>query len=110
MKTSWWIGFIMAFVLLSVIFGVAEMQYLGGSGTSRLETLFFADFGQAEDFAGWVSLFVSGSITWIKNLWDMFWWNYAGLDGQWSIVKWVLLYPVSLGLIISIILARLGSK
>ena len=110
MKESWWIGFIMAFVLCSIVFGVAEMQYLGGSGTSNLEVLFFARIGQYQDASGWIGGTITGLKEWIENLWDMFWWNYAGLDGEWSIVKWVLLYPISLGLIISIILSRIGSR
>jgi hypothetical protein len=109
MKTSWFIGLVMAFVLLTIVFGVAEQQYLGSAGLSRLETLFFANIGEATDFGGWVSLFISASWGWITNFWHMFWWNYAGLDGEWTIVKWVLLYPISLGIIASLVFARLGA-
>ena len=112
MKASWWIGFFMAFVILSIVFGVAEMQYLGDGGFGRLETLFFQGIkiGEAADFAGKISAFVTGTGDWLANLWYMFTWNYAGLTGQWNIVKWVLLYPISFGMIASMIVARFGGQ
>lgn len=111
MKTGWLVAFIFMFVLCQLIFNVVEMaQPLDTStptGFQRLLQPGITDF--SDPISGTWSILVIGW-TFLQALWDMFWWNYpAVFSGTWIIAKYVIFFPISLGLAFSIIMAFRGT-
>ena len=96
MKTSWTIGIFTLFILLSLISGVIEMQYLS-AGTDQ-EAIF-------------ERLFASPSLSWdtISAFWDCLWFDYAFFNGAWQIVRWIFFLPVGAGVAISFMLIILSA-
>jgi len=97
MKTSWVIGLIMLFIIMTVISGICEMTYLPATEESRLWVLLhpFEGFRSILDLPEMV-------FDWAVNLWGMFWFDYAFFQNEWIIVKY-LFWSISIGLIWSIL-------
>lgn len=90
LKAGWIIGIVMAFVLLSVIASVSELVApLSAIAVSRIEVLMNPSLTN-----------VTG---WLGNLWGMLWFDYPFLTGSWSLVRYIIFLPISVGL--SVILA-----
>lgn len=91
MKTSWFIGILTLFVLMSLVSGIIEMQYLGGQENS--EAIF-------------ERLFSSPALSWdiLFAAWDALWFNYAFFTGAWQIVRWVLFMPIGAATAINLML------
>lgn len=103
MKTSWMIGLVTLFVVLSIIAGVMEMNYLGTEGLSRLQMLMQPDVPAYTNPIGAVSAYFTVGWGYIQNLWGMFWFDYPMFTGVWGIVRYVIFLPVSIGVIVSLI-------
>ena len=107
MKTSWVIGIVFLFVLLSVISGLTESSYTGDGVTSRIERLMSPDFPETTGFIGTVIGAFGFGWDYISNLWSMLWFDYAQFVGGWSILRYLFM-AVSVGMIFSIIMAIRG--
>ena len=111
MKTSWIIGIWILFIGGSIISGIVEMQYLSGSTD---EAGVFTNLMTAPVLGDNVNLFtiigavIKITVGWVGAIWDMLWWDYAFFTGGWVIFKWVLLFPLSIGLITTIVMAIRG--
>jgi hypothetical protein len=93
LRPGWFIAIIMSFFVVSLIFGMTEMVYIGsgvlsgaGDPTSPIRVL--------------LSPNPASFMTYITAIWQMLWFNYAFLDGAWSIVRYIL-WSISAGFIIS---------
>lgn len=111
MKTSWIIGLFTLFIVLSLISGIIELAYLGGSESHSnvFSTLFTAEIDTSTSIWGtiWSSLILTKDI--ILAIWSALWFDYAFFEGQYQIIRWALLLPVSVGLIFSVLLAARGT-
>ena len=105
MKPGWIIGIVMAFVILSIVMGVAENAYISANETSVLSTL-GRPFLETTAFGGItaaIGMVFSGEF-W-GAMWRMLSWDYpAVFYGAWEIVRFVFLIPLSIGFVISIVL------
>ncbi len=98
LRPGWFIGIFMAWLVCQIIFGITEMVYIGSgvlADTNSKLLIFLAP----DPNALW---------TYVKNLWEMLWFNYAYLSGAWEIVR-MFLRCISAGFIISclVMLAQL---
>lgn len=99
MSTKWIVGFVVLFVVGSMIAGVCEMQYLGGQ------------YGSSDDPIALLERLFSWR-EFIFVIPEMFWWNYAMFTGHLAIVRWVLLMPISIGTfygLVSLAVSVIGS-
>ena len=46
----------------------------------------------------------------IAAIWAALWFDYAFFTGQYQIIRWALFVPVSIGLIVSIVMAIRGTS
>ena len=114
MSTKWLIGlgilFIVGNILANIIDMVAPVGDPGTTGTAS-HYLFSA-------ISTWSTIQVNNPLTWsgafvglgqlMTALWAMFLWNYNFLDptvSDWYLLKWVILYPISFGLVIVFLLS-----
>jgi len=106
--TKWLVGMAMIYVVMSVVDGIAGGTYLGGGGA----TIWSAMTGfQAIDVTNPLTA-VGGVLIqmWqiLVGVFEILTWNFPHIFvGVWSIVRWVLC-AISLGIIISLIMALRG--
>ena len=106
MRAGWIIGFVMAFVIMSIIACVCEMDYLGEGEISHLQQLMQPDFPDYKiPIIGPVAAFISVAWDYIRILWGMFWFDYPFFEGSFAIVRYILFIPISIGVIVSLVLA-----
>lgn len=110
MKAGWIIGIVMAFVLLQVVMGIAELSTasLEEGDVSKLQTL--TELG-APTQAGFVG-FVVGAVSMVFSaefydiLWEMFMWQYPSIFiGAYELLRYAFFLPVSVGVVVSLLLA-----
>lgn len=110
MKTSWLIGLAMIYVTLTVVSGISEGTYFGGTG---IETIWDA-------MTGIKTIEVSNPVTAIieilmdvgrifQGLFEIFTWKFSFFVGVWAIFRW-LLFAISLGIMMSFALAIRGTS
>lgn len=105
MKTSWMIGLVTLYVVLSIIAGIMEMSYLGAGEVSRLQLLMQLDVPESTvPIIGTAFAYLTAGFNWIRNLWGVFWFDYPFFQGRWLIVRYALFMPVSIGVIVTIML------
>lgn len=109
MSAKWMIGFIMAFIALSIYSGIVEQSYLGTAEGSRLQILLQPFIGIEYNWFTAPFAFFNAGIDWIRNLWGMFWWDYAMFQGVWTTIRLFFL-AISIGMIVTIILTLIGSR
>lgn len=111
---KWVIGIWMLYILGSLISGVCEMQYLSGSGSGMANAVFVQMFDvpalREVNLFSVIGVVVEVGVNWIQGLINILLWNYAFFDGGAAIFKWVLLYPLSIGLITMTIFSLRGSS
>lgn len=105
MKTSWIIGIFTMFILLSLISGILEAQYLGGQ-EDQVDT--FTKLMSPPSFTSMNPLNVLWTVVtigwhYLTAFWDMLWFNYAFFTGGWTIIKWIVFFPISIGVVFSFI-------
>lgn len=82
---KWLVGLMTIFIVFQVLCGLVEKTY--GVETTRLILL----------------MKPSLSVTYLQTFWDMLWFNYSFFHGGWEILKYVLFWPISIGLVISFV-------
>lgn len=105
MNPKWIIGLLMLFILAAIFSGIMEQTYVGTAEETILERLMSPNFPEFSSPLGAITGFISLTWGWIQALWDVFTWNYAMYQGDWAIVRWVFLLPLSIGLVVSLVLA-----
>lgn len=109
MRTAWIIGMAMLYVVLSVVSGIDEGTYFGGTG---VETIWmgFTSF-EIVDYSNPLTA-VSGVLVALKDLgvglFEILTWKFSFFTGSWVIVRFVL-GAISLGVMVSMILALRGT-
>jgi hypothetical protein len=104
--TKWLIALAILFVVGSLLSGIIEQQYLGSSQVGVLHGL-IGGYEQVDFSNPLIGIGSLLSIVWnsFKALWNMFWWNYAFFDGEWVIIKYALFWPISFGMVITLVLS-----
>jgi len=106
MKPNWVIGLIAAFVVFTVIACICEMRYIGEGDVSKLQQLLQPDFPDYKiPILGQIAAFVTVAWDYVQVLWDMFWWDYPFFEGSWSLVRYILFIPLSIGAVVALVLA-----
>jgi hypothetical protein len=109
LKTSWLIGVLALFIVMSLISGILELQYL--SGTADQEGIFERLFAPPVVTSGNVIGIVWSGITttWdsLTAFWDLLWFNYTFFTGAYGIVRWIVFFPISIALILTLSLAAI---
>ena len=109
MSIKWIIGLMTAFIILSLLSGIIEMQYLGTSDAGILNSIITAP--EVVSFNNpLTAVYTFASFAWnmTKALWAAFWWDYAFFQGYWVIFKYAIFWPISVGIIVAIVLAIRG--
>lgn len=109
MRTAWIIGLAMGYVLLTVISGIDEGTYFGGTGVETLWKGF--NTVQVVDFTNPLTT-VSGVIVALKNLmiglFEIMTWKFSFFTGPFLIFRFIL-SAISLGVMVSVIMALRGT-
>jgi len=111
MSNKWIIGLWILFIGGSLLSGILEMQFLTGSGVqeeSVFEALMSPPAFTNMDILTFALTVITTTFEWIQAFFDIITWNYAFLTGSYSIIKWILLYPLSIAFVTSIVLAIRG--
>ena len=94
---KWTIGFIFLFVIFTVLSGIVEAEF--ATGMTKLETLFKISWSIFLPWNAW---------NYLVNLWEMFSFQYAFLDGMpYSLARYLLFWPISAGLVVSLIVGAI---
>lgn len=108
MAVKWLVGMGMIYVVLTVVSGISEGTYFGGTGVA---TIWSAMTGfQAIDVTNPLTA-VGGILiqVWqiMVGIFEMLTWKFSFFVGVWAIFRYILC-AISLGIIISLILALRG--
>lgn len=105
MKTSWLIGIITLYILLQIASGIGELTYPGSAETNRLVALMNPDIPVSTNPIGAVVAYITAGWHYIQNLWGCFWFDYSFFQGGWLMAKYAIFWPVSIGVVVSIVFA-----
>jgi len=97
-----------SFVILTMLSGIIEMQYLGGKAGVLQNIMDAAKVTTINNPITAPFTFLSVGWNMIKALWEAFWWQYSFFQGYWVIVKYAIFWPISVGLIFAIVMALRG--
>ena len=91
---KWTISFFFVFVAFTVLSGMEEAQF--ATGMTKLETLFNISWSIFLPWNAW---------NYLVNVWEMFSFQYAFLDGMpWILFRYCVCWPISAGMIVSLII------
>lgn len=97
---KWTVAFLLLFVVCTALSSIVEGAELV-AGQTRLERFFDI---------GWSTLLPHNLWSWMGNLFQMFWFDYAFLaESPYNLVKFFIFWPISAGLVISILMRLLTS-
>ena len=110
MRTAWIVGMAMLYVLLTIVSGVDEQTYFGGTG---IETLWSAiSTLKTVDFTS-ISSGLQGILIGLKDLvvglLEMLTWKFSFFVGALAIIRWVL-FAITAGVIMSFAMALRGTS
>jgi len=110
MRTAWIVGLAMAYVILTVISGIDEGTYFGGTGVATIWSGFTAL--EVVDFTNPLSV-VFGVLVALKDLligmFEIMTWKFSFFVGPFVIFRFIL-GAISLGVMVGLIFALRGSS
>jgi len=79
---------------------IMEGSWLGGESTTLNTILSFKIIEMRS-----VGIFPipMPNLEYFQSAWRMLWWDYPFLSGEWLLLKWILLYPITFAFIATII-------
>ena len=105
MSTKWLIGLATLWMICTITSLFLEAQQYGTGQLTTLYALLSPDFPSLSNPIGLIIAVISVAPEYLDYLWDLLWWNYSFFTGGWEIVKYVFFFPLSVGLVVSLILA-----
>lgn len=93
---------------MQVIAGVCEMSYLGEEEVGVLQKLMQPEIPDVKiPIIGQVVAFFAVTWHYLSTLWSpqVFFWDYPFFTGTWALVRYIFFIPLSIGLIVSLVLA-----
>lgn len=110
MRTAWIIGMAMLYVILSVVSGIDEGTWFGGTGVETLWSGFTTL--QVVDFTNPITV-VGGVLVALKDLmvglFEILTWKFSFFVGPFMIFRFIL-SSISLGIMVSLLLALRGTS
>ena len=113
MASKWLIGVTMLFLIGTVVCNVIEFQApIGSPGTEGSAgwyvwtALNSWELVKISDMSSWWNIMV-GLENIMVALWHMLLWQYNFLEGDWWLIRWILLFPISVGLVFSLLITLL---
>jgi len=104
MSPKWIIFLVMAWVILALLGGVIEMEYVGDREQASLNTLMNAPMLSSTTLWGKVvGMFTDWA--WFGALMKMLLFDFAMFTGIWEIFRWIFFLPISIAFIVSLVLA-----
>jgi hypothetical protein len=88
------------FITGNLLCGFIEGTYLGNETTSIINILTGYNTTEVSGGMSWASA-ASGFFT--QGLPNMILWRYSFLEGGWEIIKYILLFPISIGVVWGVI-------
>jgi len=110
MKTSWLIGLVMTYVILTVISGISEGTYFGGTGVATVWRCLtsFQTIESASLATVAIGVFIAIKDLFI-GLFEILTWKFSFFTGVWIIFRW-LFTAISVGIVVSLLLALRGTS
>ena len=106
MKTSYFIGLSILFVVLTLISGICELDYAKSIGSiTHLEALMKPDIPSYNNPIGAVAAYITVAWSYVQTLWSMLWFDYAFFDGGWIWIRYIFFIPISIGLVLTLVLS-----
>ena len=109
MRTAWIVGFAMLYVILTVISGIDEGTYFGGTGVETIWSGF--NTLKVVDFTNPLTA-ITGVLVALKDLcvglFEILTWKFSFFVGPYTIFRFIL-GSISLGVMVGIILAIRGT-
>jgi len=103
-KPGWVVGLVMLFVILQIICNVCEMQApLTSETPSHLQQLLSPDIPSYSNPIGAIASYVSVPFLWLWNFFALFFFDFSFFEGGWVYVKYVIFWPISIGMIYGLI-------
>lgn len=87
MKTGWFVGIAMAFVLLTIVFTVGEMTWVGSEMSPIMIVINPIKYGPS---------------AWISGVWGLISFRYVFFSGSWILVRWILFTALAAGVMWSV--------
>jgi hypothetical protein len=110
MRTAWLVGMAMLYVILSVVSGIDEGTWFGGTGVETLwsgfTTIQVVDFTNPLTVVGGILVALK---TLVVGLFEIFTWKFSFFTGAFIIFRFILA-AISLGIMVSLILALRGTS
>jgi hypothetical protein len=95
------------FILLG---GIAENTTIGSTAITMYDNLLHPSIQISWNPIGVIASVMQVSWTYLSAFFNILAWNYPFLTGQWENIKYIILYPVSIAVIVGIIAMLLGSS
>lgn len=110
MRTAWIVGMAMLYVVLSVVSGIDEGTWFGGTGVETLwsgfSTVQVVDFTNPLTVVGGILVALK---TLVVGLFEIFTWKFSFFTDNFLIFRYAL-SAISLGIMVSLILALRGTS
>ena len=93
-----------AFIVLTLLFGISEKTTIGTTETTMIEALFNPPLISQLAAGNWTGAI--GSIfdpTWLQTLWKVMWFDYGILNQGWFVLFRYIFICISLGFVVSLI-------
>jgi len=110
MKTSWIVGLFTLLFAMALISGVMEMVYLGSTEQSRLWALLHPQFVEFNNPLTFIVGFFNTAWSWLGNLFAVLSFDYAYFQDEWAIVRWMIFFPISAGIVWGVVSMLRGSS
>lgn len=111
MSIKWMIGIVFCFVAFSLLCGIGEMTTFGEGEVTRLQVLVTApNFTEVENVFEGITVLAAFTWDWVANFISMLLWDYSFFQGQWAMVKYLIYFPVSIGIIWGLVSALRGVR
>ncbi len=123
MKTSWIVGLIFVMLVANIFAGIANgsttifstTEGVNVENLTALSSPDIGDIGEGNVFQT-VSYYVVGAVSFVPKVAHFFvilanalWWNYPTLfAGSWDILRWLLLRPLSIAMLVTIVIMIRG--
>ncbi len=109
MKTSWIVFLLFAFVAITYISGVVELQTLGADKVAVIQGLMSPSIPEYNNPVGAVFTWVNIGWSYLQLFFYVLWFGFPTLfTGTWGMLQFLVFFPISIAIIFSIIIVMRG--
>lgn len=109
MRPQWLVWLVFTYMIGQMMCFILEGSWFGGQEQSLMNALTgFSAHSYTDSAIGNIGTFVTNVVGGTFGLFTyalprLLLWDYSFLEGGWSVVKWVVLYPINAGTVLGII-------